>query len=105
MQIGGTIDGAARTFLVHMFGRGLDDGRYVVERFQSMADGDIRRWPGGGPKGRRRAKRATASLKAVKEMRPAPDEIIVCTALNLKGSGIQIWGCRATGLFVQRRQR
>ena len=92
MQIGGKIDGAARTFLVHMFGRGLDDERYVVERFQSMADGDIRRRPGGNPKGRRRAKSAAASLKAVKEMRSAPDEIIVCTALNLKGSGIQMWG-------------
>ena len=26
--------------------RGLEDDRYVVERFQAMADGDIRRMPG-----------------------------------------------------------
>ena len=32
----------ASTFLTHLFGQGLDDDRYVVERFQSMADGDIR---------------------------------------------------------------
>ena len=29
-----------------MFGGGLADERYVVERFQAMADGDIRRAPG-----------------------------------------------------------
>ena len=34
MQTSGTIDGEARAFLIHMFGRGFEDGRYVVERFQ-----------------------------------------------------------------------
>ena len=38
----------AATFLTHFFGPGLaDDDRYVVERFKAMADGDIRRCPGG----------------------------------------------------------
>ncbi len=50
--------GNARTFLTHMFGSGLDDNRYVVERFRSQADGDIR--PLGAetpaPKGPRKAK-------------------------------------------------
>ena len=32
----------ASTFLTHLFGQGLDDDRYRVERFRSMADGDIR---------------------------------------------------------------
>ena len=36
----------ADTFLVHLFGAGLEDDRYVVERFKAHADGDIRPWPG-----------------------------------------------------------
>ena len=35
----------ARTFLIHMFRRGLDDNRYVVERYKSTFDGEIIRWP------------------------------------------------------------
>ena len=31
----------AHTFLVHVFGRGLDGERYVVERFRSRPDGQI----------------------------------------------------------------
>ena len=38
-----TIPGISRTFLTHLGVRGLEDDRYVVERFQAMADGDIRR--------------------------------------------------------------
>ena len=30
------------TYLTHTFGRGLDDIRYRVERFQSYAGGEIR---------------------------------------------------------------
>ena len=71
----------ADTFLVHFFGGGLADERYVVERFKVHADGDIRPWPGEAQaKGKgRRAKRVTATLKAVKEMRPACTEIIICS--------------------------
>ena len=39
----------AATFLVHFFGSGFEDERYVVERFQALADGDIRRMPGDEP--------------------------------------------------------
>ena len=49
----------ASTFLVHLFGTGLEDDRYVVERFKAHADGDIRPWSGeasGKGAGRRRAK-------------------------------------------------
>ena len=96
----------AHTFLIHLFGRGLEDERYAVERFRSMDDGDILPLPAGGrTKGQRGAKRATASRRAVRQMRPARDEIIVCTALNLKASGVQYWGDAATGLFGERRQR
>ena len=97
----------ARTFLTHLFGRGLEDERYAVERFRSMDDGDIRPLPAGGrtAKGRSGAKRETASRRAVRQMRPARDEIIVCTGLKLKTSGVQIWGDCSTGLFTERRQR
>ena len=73
----------AETFLTHIFGRGLEGDRYVVERFR----------------------RVTATLKTVRELRPAPNEIIICTALNLKRSGIQYWGSISTGLFCDRRQK
>ena len=107
MQTAKTRPGNAHTFLTHLFGRGLEDERYTVERFRSMDDGDIRPLPAGGrtAKGRPGARRATASRRAVRQMRPARDEIIVCTALNLKASGEQYWGDAATGLFGERRQR
>ena len=99
-------DNTVDTFLVHFFGGGLADERYVVERFKAHADGDIRPWPGETPaagKGRRTAKRVTATLKAVKEMRPARTEIIVCTGLRTRG-GQQLWDL-ATSLWHDRRQR
>ena len=97
----------AHTVLTHLFGSGLEDERYAVERFKSMDDGDILPLPAGGrtARGRRGARRETASRRVVRQMRPARDEIIVCTALNLKASGVQYWGDRATGLFGERRQR
>ena len=97
----------ADTFLTHIFGRGLEDDRYVIERFRAMADGDIRRCDGDrsatGVKSRRKARRVTATLKAVKELRPAPNEIIICTALNLKRSGIQYRGSYAVWGHMLRR--
>ena len=95
----------ASTFLVHFFGSGLADERYVVERFRAMADGYIRPMPGETPAKRSRGtKRVTATLKAVKEMRPARNEIIVCTGLRTRG-GQQLWGSIAAGLFCDRKQR
>ena len=96
----------AATFLVHFFGSGLADEKYVVERFKAHADGDIRPWPGAVPaKGKgRRTKRVTATLKAVRELRPARTEIIVCTGLRTRG-GQQLWGDLATSLWHDRRQR
>ena len=96
----------AATFLTHFFGPGLADDRYVVEKFRALADGNIRRCSDPAPKGgRRRAARAvTATLKAVKEMRPAPNEIIVCTGLKSRG-GVQYWGSVSTSLFCERRQK
>ena len=39
----------ADTFLVHFFGTGLADDRYVVERYRARADGDIVPAPREGP--------------------------------------------------------
>ncbi len=55
-------------------------------------------------KGRRKAKRVTATLKAVKEMRPARTEIIICTGIHTRG-GVQVWGCIAAGILCDRKQR
>ena len=95
------------TYLIHLFGTGLDaDDRFVVERFKSLADGDIVPVDARGrsAKGRRARRRTVVSLKAVEKLRPARDEIIVATGLSRSG-GLQAWGSRATGLFVERRQR
>jgi len=96
----------ANTFLTHFFGSGLTDDRYIVERFRSMVDGDIRRCPEEAPaKGRRKTKYAMATLKMVKEMRPARTEIIICTGIRTRG-GVQYWGAYAvTGLLCDRRQK
>ncbi|MDD9994007.1 MAG: hypothetical protein OXP75_19590 [Rhodospirillales bacterium] len=109
MQIGSTQRGNTETYLVHIFGRGLEDDRYVVERFRSAADGAITPVPIAAPpargKKRRRPRHTVTSLSNVKKMRPARDEIIVCTAVNLEDSGVQLWGAWATGIFANGRHR
>ena len=58
----------ANAVLVHFFGGGLADERYVVEGFRPYADGEIRPWPGEAPatdkRGRRRAERVEDILGA-----------------------------------------
>ncbi len=96
----------ADTFLVHFFGTGLADERYVVETFHARADGDIVPVPAEAlaAKGRRKAKHKVVSRKEVEAMRPDRTEIIVCTGLRTRG-GRQAWGSVAVGLFCDRRQR
>ncbi len=50
--------GDARTYLTRFVGSGLDDERYVVETFRSLANGDIVpvRASGAKPAGRPRAR-------------------------------------------------
>ena len=97
------------TFLTHYFGGGLVDkgACYVVERFQAMSNGEIRRWPGAAPtrnNRRGRPKPEVASVDQVQEMRPAYNEIIVCTGLGTR-SGIQYWGWAACSMFGDRTKR
>ena len=107
MRTGRMFHRDAQTFLVHLFGQGLEDSRYVVEKYRSHPNGEIRPVEAGQveTKGRRKRRRTIASLAAVKKLRPERDEIIVCTALNLKDSGMQMWGWRATSLFAAGRSR
>lgn len=86
------------TYLVHVFGRGLDGERYLVERYRAKPDGEIRPVREEQPEGRRGPRRTVVGAGAVREMRPERDEVIVCTALDLKKSGLQMWGLRAAGL-------
>ena len=99
--------GDARTFLTHFVGGGLDDERYVVEKYRSLANGDIVPVPivEPKPKGRRKARRMIVPLKAVEKLRPARDEIIIATGVRLRHCGVQLWGWRSLGIFVDRHQR
>ena len=96
----------ADTFLVHFFGTGLADERYVVQRFKAMADGDIRpiRPDAAGTNGRGKAKHTVVSRKQAEAMRPDRTEIIICTGLSTRG-GRQAWGSVAAGLLCDRKQR
>ena len=79
--------GDARTFLTHFVGSGLDDDRYVVEKFRSLGNGDIVPVQADGtkPKGRRKARGTILPLKAVEKMRPDRDEIIIARGGQANG--------------------
>ena len=84
--------GDSRTFLTHFVGVGLDDDRYVVQRYLSQADGDIVPVDANGarPKGKRRPRPTIVFLKAVEKLR---------------NCGVQLWGWWAMDIFVERRQK
>ena len=107
MQMATTLRRSTHTFLTHLFGPGLNDDRYLVERFQSRADGDIRprHRPGASKKSRGKAAREIVSLSTVRRMRPERNEIIICTGVNCSNLGVQYWGDHATGLFVNGKYR
>ena len=81
----------ANTFLTHLLSRGLADERYEVRRYKSSGGGELKPLPAEEEDGRK-SRRVTASRRAVREMRPARDELIVCTGLKVPGSGLQLWG-------------
>ena len=99
--------GDARTWLTHFVGNGLDDDRYVVETFRSLANGDIVpvQADGSKPKGRHKARGRILTLKAVERLRPARDQIIIATGIKRRDCGVQLWGWRSLGIFADRRQR
>ena len=107
MRIGRMFHRDAQTYLVHVFGRGLEGDRYVIEKYRSDSDGQIHPVePERSVTKERRSKRRTIiSAGAVTKLRPERDEIIVCTALNLKASGIQLYGLAASGLGAARTAR
>ena len=108
MRIGRMFHRNAQTYLVHVFGRGLEGDRYVIEKYRSLADGQIHPVEAERPssrKGGRRPRRTVVSAGEVTKMQPERDEIIICTALNLKASGVQIWGTAAAGISAMRHAR
>ena len=107
MRIGRMLQRNAETYLVHLFGEGLDGERYVIERYCALASGEVRpvRAEATKPVGGRARRRTIASVGAVKKMRPERDEIIVCTALDLKASGVQLWGASAMGILAAGHSR
>lgn len=70
-----------------------------MERFRIRSDGRIRRIEAapGNSRTRRKASPITASLRTAKAMRPARNEIVVCTRLNPK----ETLAFPITGLFCQ----
>ena len=105
MRTASTVNRHARTFLTHVFGCGLDDERYIVERYQSDFEGQIRPWrPGKGSKSARKEARKVMSLRAVQRLRPERNEIIVATGVELAG-GVQYYGEYAAGIIMSRQHR
>ena len=95
----------ASTYLVHLFGRGLADERYDVQRFETAADGEIRPWRcNQQAKSGRKQARKIMSLRSVQRLRPQRNEIIIATGVRVDG-GIQYWGSWACGLFANGRHR
>ena len=98
--------GDARTYLLHFTGGGLDDDRYVVQRFVSRSSGEIVAVEEAAPrgKGRRRSRGTVVPLAEVEKLRPARDEIIIATGVKRRNSGVQMWGYYAVfGHMLRRR--
>ena len=93
----------ATTWLTHVFGGGLDqDDRFVVERFESMASGEIRplRAAKAGSDDEQRKARTTVSRRTVQRLRPKRYEIIIATGVS-RDAGIQLYGDGAAGIALR----
>ena len=93
----------ATTWLTHVFGGGLDqDDRFVVERFESMASGEIRplRAAKAAAGDDRHKARTTVSRRTVQRLRPTRYEIIVATGVS-RDAGIQLYGDGAAGMALR----
>ena len=96
----------ADTYLTHFFGGGLDGGdrEFVVKRFRSMYDGEIKPVDDGQGRAGRAQQRRTVSLRTVRNLRPAHDEIIIATSVS-RDAGIQLYGATAAGFSLRGRWR
>ena len=93
----------ASTWLTHVFGGGLDqDDRFVVERFESMASGEIRPLRAARASGNddQRKARTTLSRRTVQRLRPERYEIIIATGVS-RDAGIQLYGDGAAGIALR----
>ncbi len=105
MQTATATDRTANTYLVHLFGAGLEDERYEVQRFQTAADGEIRPWRAGArAKNGRKQARKIMSLRSVQRLRPDRNEIIIAKGVSV-GGGIQYWGEWTVNFSVDRKHR
>ena len=83
--------GDARTYLTHFVGDGLQDDRYVVETFRSLANGEIVPVEADGtkPMGRRKARARILPLKAVEKLQYLlPESTLRVTRQCQPGHGI-----------------
>ena len=100
-----TIQRTASTYVVHFFGGGLErDERFVVERYETAASGEIRPLGADGEGGGARKARTTLSRRAVKRLRPLPNEIVIATAVG-RDAGMQLFGSAAAGIALRGRWR
>ena len=105
MSTARTIQRAASTYLVHFFGGGLQErGRYVVERYETAASGEIRPVAADKQSAGRRKRRTTLSCRAVRRLRPIPNEIIVATDVS-RDAGMQLFGSAAAGIALRGKWR
>ena len=105
MSTARTIQRAASTYLVHFFGGGLQEqGRYVVERYETAASGEIRPLGTGTEGAGLRERRTTMSSRAVRRLRPVPNEIIVATSVS-RDAGMQLFGASAAGIALRGKWR
>lgn len=96
---------AASTYLVHFFGGGLEEeGRYVVERYETAASGEIRPLGADEKGGDLRKPRTTLSHRAVRRLRPSPNEIVIATSVS-RDAGMQLFGSRAAGIALRGKWR
>ena len=100
---------AIRRHVSHSFlgggcGLGGGDREFVVERFRSAYDGEIKPVDDGMGKGGRGHKHRTVSLRTVRSLRPAHDEIIIANSVS-RDSGIQLYGATAAGSALRGRWR
>ena len=97
----------ATTWLTHVFGGGLDqDDRFVVERFESMASGEIRPLCAArdSRSDDRRKARSPVSRRTVQRLRPKRNEIIIATGVS-RDAGIQLYGDGAAGIALRSNWR